>query len=224
MRRRVPGSLRRSGVFLESPGVGRMRYCFYIDGFNVYYALRDGFQRYKWVNYRALAEQFIRSHDTIERVVYFSALTRWKQAQLQRHQTYIKALRSANVEIVHGRFKRKQVRCQAPGCGKLFWTREEKRTDVNIALQAVADASEDMYDRAVLVSADSDLLPVIATVHRIAPDKEVGVMIPIGRTNDDLVRSADFRLKMRERNLQASQFPTTITVGNTTITKPIAWP
>ena len=106
----------------------------------------------------------------------------------------------------------------------MFWTREEKRTDVNIALQAVGDASEDMYDRAVLVSADSDLLPVIATVHRIAPDKEVGVMIPIGRTNDDLVRSADFRLKMRERNLRASQFPTTITVGKTTITKPSAWP
>lgn len=201
-----------------------MRYCFYIDGFNVYYALRDGFEQYKWVNYRALAEQFIHRDDSIERVVYFSALATWKPAQLDRHKTYIKALRSANVEIIRGRFKRKQIRCKAPGCGKLYWTREEKRTDVNIALHAVSDASQDIYDRAVLISADSDLLPVIGTVHRITPDKEVGVMIPIGRTSDDLVRVSDFRLRMRQRNLRASQFPATITVGDTTIAKPSAWP
>ncbi len=34
-----------------------MRYCVYIDGFNVYYALREAFPQYKWLNYRKLADR-----------------------------------------------------------------------------------------------------------------------------------------------------------------------
>ncbi len=44
------------------------RYCVYVDGFNVYYALRDGFRQYKWLNYWALSEQILGRGDKLERV------------------------------------------------------------------------------------------------------------------------------------------------------------
>ena len=40
------------------------RYCIYIDGFNVYYALQQpSYRKYKWLNYRKLAESVIGNND-----------------------------------------------------------------------------------------------------------------------------------------------------------------
>ena len=41
----------------------------------------------------------------------------------------------------------------------------------------ISDAVKDRYDRAVVISADTDLVPIIEAVHNIAPDKEVGVAL-----------------------------------------------
>lgn len=99
----------------------------------------------------------------------------------------------------------KDIRCHK--CNQYFLTHEEKRTDVNIALKLFGDAFEDLYDKALIVSADSDLLPIIQAVHKYFPGKEIGVMFPIGRTSFDLRQNADFRRKMREVLLRDSQFP-----------------
>ena len=216
----APGSLRRSGFFFGSVVVVA-RISFYIDGFNMYHALQEGFPSYKWLNYRKLAEQFIRAQDTVGRVAYFTALALWKPEITTRHEIYIKALRTANVDIVRGRFGRVQRRCHL--CNRLYWTHQEKRTDVNIALQVLTDAVKDLYDRAVIISADSDLIPAFEAIHETAPDKEIGVILPIGRSNHALIHEADFRHRMRQRHLKASQFPPTISLDRTTIIKPSAW-
>ncbi len=201
------------------------RYSFYVDGFNMYYALMYGrrFACYKWLDYRNLAERKIYRHDTVGDVVYFTSLVSWKPDSDRRHKTYIKALRSAGVEVVLGRFKRKQIICHK--CDEKFWTHEEKRTDVNIALRVVADAHNDRFDKAVLVSADSDLLPVMDTVRKLTPDKEVGLMLPIRRRSDELRDAADFVFKMHEKDLRSAQFPHTIDLGQgVTVQRPASWP
>ncbi|MBN1555115.1 MAG: NYN domain-containing protein [Phycisphaerae bacterium] len=206
------------------------RISFFIDGFNMYHALQEKptgcptakYQKYKWLNYRKLAELVVGAQDDIERIVYFTAYATWKSDSVKRHKNYIKVLRSAGIEIVWGKFKRRDKKCHL--CGGTFLTHEEKRTDVNIALGIVSDAVEDRFDKAILISADSDLLPVVQTVHRLAPDKEVGVMFPIGRSSEDLRRNADFLRKMPESLLQASQFPNEVVVGTSTIKRPSNWP
>ena len=197
------------------------RYSFYIDGFNMYYALQQRYPHYKWIDYRKLAEQFVRAPDTIAGVVYFSAFVRWKPDAVSRHETYIRALRHAGVEFVKGRFLNKVVQCHL--CHKHFKTHEEKQTDVNMALRVVADAVQDRFDRAVIVSADSDLIPAIRTVRRLAPEKEVGVLLPIGRTSNELRTAADFVRMMKVRHLKRSQFPERFTVGKTTLQRPPQW-
>jgi len=214
------------------------RYCFYIDGFNVYHALNDPceypskqsktrenryypYRKYKWVNYRKLAESFMRSKDTIEGIFYFSTFVLWKPDSVMRHKIYLKALRWAKVEFIEGRFMDKDRTC--PLCGKTYKSHEEKQTDVNIAVKLLHDAVEDSFDKAVIVSADSDLLPVIKTVREIAPDKEIGIMFPITRTSFELRKACDFRFRMREKLLLECQFPDELKVGSTTIKRPDSW-
>jgi uncharacterized LabA/DUF88 family protein len=205
------------------------RYCFYIDGFNVYYALNGDpclsnfpYRKYKWLNYRKLAESTIGSKDTITGIFYFTAFVKWKMPDvIYRHKQYIKVLRTEGVETIYGRFMKKNIQCHL--CYKRFPTHEEKRTDVNIALKIFGDAIDNLYDKALIISADSDLLPVISAVHKYAPDKEIGVMFPIGRTSSDLRQNADFRRRMRKKLLQVSQFPDEVKVGNEIIRRPDNW-
>lgn len=205
------------------------RYCFYIDGFNVYYALNGDhslsyfpYRKYKWLNYKKLAESVIGAHDIITGVFYFTAIVSWKRPdKIHRHQQYIKALRSEGVETIQGRFKDKDIRCHI--CNKIFLTHEEKRTDVNIALKLLGDAIDNLYDKAIVISADTDLLPAIKAVHKYAPDKKIGIMFPIGRSNYDLKQEADFKLKMPQKLLQKSQFPDEVEVGKEIIKRPDNW-
>jgi hypothetical protein len=50
----------------------------------------------------------------------------------KRHKVLIKALQYAGVKVVLGEFKDKDRSC--PLCKKSYRTKEEKQTDVNIAL------------------------------------------------------------------------------------------
>ncbi len=197
------------------------RYCFYVDGFNMYYALKRKYPHFKWLNYYQLAKSILLAHDKLEHVCYFSAYITWKPDKHKRHQDYVTALRSTGVEFVPGRFKNKNTCCHL--CQRTFKTHEEKQTDVNIAIRLLADAVEDKYDRAVIISADSDLTPAILAVRRLFPEKQVGVMFPIDSNCFDLRQEADFKFKMSQKLLRASQFPDEITIGKSVIRRPDFW-
>jgi hypothetical protein len=61
---------------------------------------------------------------------------------------------------------------------KIFQSAEEKRTDVNIAVYMLDDAYQDVCDQFVLITGDSDLVPVIKTIKLRFPAKKVLVYIP----------------------------------------------
>lgn len=75
--------------------------------------------------------------------------------------------------------KEKHRRCAS--CGATWIAHEEKETDVAIAVQLVADAFLNAYERALIISADSDLAPAIRTVSKHFPKKSVNVIAPPGR-------------------------------------------
>jgi uncharacterized LabA/DUF88 family protein len=199
------------------------RYCLYIDGFNVYYALKrnPAYHKYKWLNYRKLAESMVCANDTIVGIFYFTTFVRWRPDSVERHKKYISALRSMGVEIIYGRFLEKSIKCHK--CHQDFKTHEEKQTDVNIALKILGDAVDNLYDKALIISADSDLLPVIKSVQHHTPEKEIGVMFPIGSSSFELRQNAGFRRKMSEKLLQNCQFPDKVKIGDTIITRPDSW-
>ena len=65
-------------------------------------------------------------------------------------------------------------------------TFEEKRTDVNIAIHLFQNAVMDAYDKAVLVS--GDIIPAVQAVQKTFPQKNLSVVIPIGRRAEELKR------------------------------------
>lgn len=186
---------------------------FIVDGLNLYHALdyfetgpdHDRFKKYKWLNLKKLALLFADKKDTVEDILYFTTLVTWDPGKIARHRLFIRAQENEGISVVYGEFKRKEKHCTA--CGKYFLTFEEKQTDVNIALKLFQYAIEGRYDKAVIISGDTDLIPAIKAVHSTFPGKQIGVVIPIGRASEDMKKQADFHHKMREHHLASSRLP-----------------
>lgn len=197
---------------------------FFIDGFNVYHALADNrlYHKYKWLDYSKLAKSFLSRKQTIENIYYFTALAHWNQRKVAKHRTYIKALQHHDVTVIHGKFKLKDIKC--PKCKRGYRKHEEKMTDVNIAIKLFQDAIQDKYDKAIIISGDSDLLPSIEAVKSIFPEKKIGLIIPIDRRAEDLKNTVDFHMKMKEKHLSSSQLSNEITLRDgSKIQKPESW-
>lgn len=197
---------------------------FFFDGFNLYHAFDSvpRYHPYKWISLTALAKCYLRSADRLAGINYFTTLATWDAAKAARHRLFIKAQENEGVEVVYGAFKRKDRKC--PACKAVFKSHEEKETDVNIALRLFQLAIRDNYDRAIIVSGDTDLLPAIKAVQATFPGKQIGVLIPIGRASEDLKKQADFHHKMKEAHLQAARYPDSLTLSDGAILHcPPAW-
>lgn len=168
-----------------------MRVSVFIDGFNLYHALDGaGRQHLKWLNLRRLSLEFAPPPGQIlGTVYYFSAFATWRPGAYARHRAFVAALKATGVEPVMGIFKEKDRSCRT--CGSAWIDHEEKETDVNIALHLLRDAQQDRYDRALIISGDSDLAPAVRMVRELYPLKSVRIIAPYGRAYSmDLVRAA----------------------------------
>ena len=180
----------------------------YIDGFNLYHAIKGlppPNQHLKWVNLWGLASAFIQhGGERLVGVYYFSALAYWLPAEQARHRAFIAANRAVGVTPVLGEFKAKTRRCGS--CGAVWTTHEEKQSDVNLAVHLTHHAALGLYDRALVVSADSDMCSAIDLVLSAFPDKQVRILTPPGRYNiaqeiRGMVRTSRIRPRHIERNL-----------------------
>lgn len=200
-----------------------IRSSFFIDGFNFYHALRrlDG-SHLKWVNLRKLMERQTSKTESIERIYYFSAYADWLPGPRSRHEKYVAALSAVEVDIILGNFKKKDRFCSH--CRQTTVGHEEKETDVNIALCLLNEAYKDTYDRAYIVSRDSDLKPAIAMVRSQFPKKEVIVVAPphFGHSTDLLGVSSGKR-KITRKQIEDCLFPEIVVDagGNVAATRPV---
>jgi uncharacterized LabA/DUF88 family protein len=152
----------------------------YVDGFNLYHAIDDLKKPYlKWLDLHKLAADLCASNETLIGVHYFTAYATWLPPQTIRHREYVKALRHVGVKCQVGHFKSKARKCRA--CGITWTQHEEKESDVAMAVQLVADAFNDVFDRALVITADSDLKPPIRTINAQFPAKAINVIAPPGR-------------------------------------------
>jgi hypothetical protein len=126
-----------------------------------------------------LAASICGANETLVATKYFTAYATWRTSSFIRHKAYVAALKHVGVDCTIGHFKEKWRRC--PDCHHRWTTHEEKETDVAIAVELVADAFLDRFDRALIISADSDLAPAIKTVRAHFPKKAVNVIAPPGR-------------------------------------------
>jgi uncharacterized LabA/DUF88 family protein len=110
----------------------------------------------------------------------------------------------------------------------MFLATEEKRTDVNIAIQMIDDAHRNRTDRFIVVSGDSDLVPAVDLVKTRYPDKAVIVYVPSRHPKrgaaTELRAAADKSKTLPMTLVKRSQFPPLISDGRGgTIRKPDSW-
>ena len=202
------------------------RVSFFIDGFNVFHSLdsHEEYHKYKWLDYSALAKCFVSSTDTITDIYYFTAYAHWDTAKKERHQLLIRALTMKGIKIVFGKFKIRDKRCRI--CHKDYKTFEEKQTDVNMSIKLFQCAHNDTFDTGILVTGDSDILPAVLAVKESFPAKRIGLVIPIGRSAEEMKNACDFHMKIKEKHLKNSQFPDPIIIDagkNIVINRPKNW-
>jgi hypothetical protein len=187
----------------------------YIDGFNLYHAIDDlGENHLKWLDLWALSETLIRPGETVSAVKYFSAYATWMPAGYRRHQRYVGALQSRGVQFIEGRFKEKPMQCK--NCGVRYIAHEEKETDVNIGVHLMADGLKDRFDRALVISADTDLNEAVTVAKAEATGKQIAIVAPPKRKG----RNSNALFEVTVGRLRRSLLPEQIVWDGKTIIRP----
>ncbi len=207
-----------------------LRTIVYVDGFNFYYGQLKG-TPWKWLDLPLLFENILGKQNSLVKVKYFTAKVQPTSHDPDvniRQDAYFRALKRCceKVEIHLGHFLRHEVfmeNADPPPNKVRVWKNEEKGSDVNLALQLLNDAWQDLFDCAVIVSNDSDLaraLELVKSQHR----KVIGLITPGApkrKTSNQLLQHADFIKPIRTSHLQVSLLPDPI--PGTKIHKPRGW-
>ncbi len=196
----------------------------YIDGFNLYFGLKDkGWRRYLWLNLYKLSLNLIKKNQNLCAVKYFTSRVRKPPEKSKRQTLFIEVLESTGkIQIFYGHYLINSIECR--NCGHIFPKPNEKMTDVNIAVEMLCDAFKDKYDSALLISADSDLSGPIKKIKSLFPEKKIIIAFPPARFSFSLQQLAHASFMIGRKKLKISQFPDEITKKDGYIlTKPEKW-
>ena len=213
-----------------------MRTTFLIDGFNLYHSLKRasydiglGGEQTRWLDLKKLCQShlyILGEGAELEEIYYFSALARHSQHEypdgLRRHESYIKCLKNEGVNVILGRFKKKQVWCS--NCKTNIKKYEEKETDVSISVTLIKLLMQSKCDSAVIVTGDTDIGPAVKMAQTLFPNKRISFMFPYRRKNAELAKLVDVSFKLSGEDYANNQLPDPYHLNDgEVIEKPNTW-
>lgn len=187
----------------------------YVDGFNLYYAIANLKQPWlKWIDLKRLVSTTLRQSEKLEAVHFFTAICTWDIGKLKRHENYIAALKCTGVRVHEGKFSRVYKECKNHDTPCKF--KEEKFTDVAIAVKMLSDAFDNQFDRAILITADHDQIPSVEEISRRYPDKEITLAAPPGRRQQarELGETASNHMELERQRLASCLLPLDVYAPN----------
>ena len=211
----------------------------YIDGYNLYYGLLKG-TKDKWLDLSLFARRLLPDDHEILSVKYFTSCTLTyphDNAAVERQNIYLQAILTlANVKVINGFFKKNKVlmpvyeescrRCSVPQKGFVRVVRlEEKRSDVNLAVEMMVDAAQSDVECLVVVTGDADQVGTIEAA-RWRFKKTVIVFNPQKRVSDHLRKVASYYKNIPRDLPSQCQLPDIIPYGKRNdrfIRRPEAW-
>lgn len=195
----------------------------YIDGFNLYYGIREGGRRHLWLDLEGLVESLLKQHQQLVAVRYFTAPVRNDPLALSRQQLYWNALdaHSSLLEIRLGRFQQKTKRCFS--CGSSWLEYEEKESDVALGAAMVGDGARELFDTAMIVSADGDMASAVRELKDLRPEVRVIAAFPPNRNSSELKRACDAFIPIGAAKIRQAQLPETVSAGGHSIARPDYW-
>jgi uncharacterized LabA/DUF88 family protein len=204
--------------------MGLERLSVYVDGFNLYFGMRDAkLMRSRWLDLVSLSRS-IADGRHVEMVHYYTARVRRPTQSNDRQAVYLDALEAKYPDVFrvhHGFMQWEPWDCKACGAGNE--RRQEKQTDVNLAVDVVQHAHRNAYDTAIIVSGDSDLRA--AVVASQSAGKRVIVGFPPLRVSDQLADVADGSFVISNTKIRTNQLPADVAAsdGSRTLSCPTEW-
>lgn len=195
----------------------------YIDGYNLYYGLRERkLKRFYWLNLQKLAQQYLKPGQSLVSTKYFTTVVKQPDDKRRRQARFLDALGTLpNFHIFYGQFLSDTVVCRQ--CGHTYTTFHEKMTDVNISVELMTDAFQDQFDVAFIFSADSDLVGPIRVVRQLFSVKRIIVIFPPGHSSYALKQAANGSLHIGHVELSKSLFPEKVLKEGVIIRRPSRW-
>lgn len=204
----------------------KQRIIVYIDGFNFYYGLRKDvrWKKYYWLDIVKLFEMFMRPNQELVAVKYFSARVDDLEKSLRQNAFFQANKENPKFKLILGKYLKKEITCF--NCGNKIHTHEEKETDVRIATQIVSDAYQNNFDIAIIVSADSDMIPAMELA--METGHKVVVYFPPYQYSSNLASMASSKpvqLKQYESRFKQCLLPDTVhlSIPDFDITVPDKW-
>ena len=181
----------------------------YVDGFNLYYSLKErGLKKYYWLDVQALCARLLgKGQKQLLLTKYFTSRVSSPDDKVRRQNTWIEAIGTLpGCQIFYGRYLTNPWTCR--NCGNTFQLPKEKMTDVNIATQMLLDAHQNGCDLALLLTADTDLVPPV-TALRTVFGKRVRVAMLTSRLRKAraLIQAADEHCAIQDDVLEQCQLP-----------------
>ena len=172
----------------------------YVDGFNFYYGVTNHYRSGRekrgyslsglcWTAFRAMVERhFLQADETLAHVRYFTAPvtaaveTTGRPGEQNRYELWMKAVRTiTGIEVISGFYKP-----HGAEPGQSAKSRDEKQTDVNLAVELLLDGLAGVYERAIVLSGDADEIPsIIAAAYRLPQARRVLVLLPPAQNLED---------------------------------------
>ena len=226
----------------------------YIDGYNLYYGRLKG-TSFKWLDIVEFSKELLlhrSQNETLEFVHLFTApaLARFAthgQDSVIAQNSYIRALETkhgALFKYTYGKHSVDKNGTPLPTYVQdvpfdknnrtKVWLIEEKKTDVNIAMEMYRDVSKGKCDRVILISNDSDAEPVLKAISEDFPHVMIGAVFPIRppqspnqnrRASGSLANYATWvKSSIDDLELQNAQLPPIVPKPNKKpIRKPTHW-
>lgn len=240
------------GYILSKSSKNKKAYV-YVDGFNLYHrrlkaTFKNQTHEFKWLNVLSMCEYIFKNHN-IEKLKFFTADVKdiesdRKPNKIHNQRVYLKVLNNLEkVEIIKGNFVHRTPSMKLvtpidryidfspvirpPGRETVFSAKvhkyEEKRTDVNIATEMMADAFDNKYDSLILLTNDSDLQRPLEYI-KSKFKKEIIILNPdkSGRSSA-LSKQADIVRDIKKSHLTHSQFSDVVEVNGKNFHKPTDW-
>ncbi|MCH8903559.1 MAG: NYN domain-containing protein [Bacteroidetes bacterium] len=160
---------------------------FYVDGLNVANGLKaKGWKKYYWLDVTGFCRKFLKEHEELIAVKYFTARVKGDRKAWENQDIFLRAnenVKNNKFILIEGYHRDEYVHCFQ--CAHSWKQYAEKQTDVKIALEMMKDAKEGNCDVSILISGDTDLIPVAKYVKAIRPNQHMRIFFPPERHSSD---------------------------------------
>lgn len=184
------------------------RAALYVDGFNLYHSINDLNQPFlKWLSLWRLGEIIIPAQsERLVKVVVCTAFYPGSSQKRWRHEQFLNALRATKVECIMGHYVNEDANCR--GCGDTWKKPTEKESDINLALSLINDGWLDLYDKAYLLSGDSDQAATAKSFRAQFKKKELVTVSTPGRNfSTHIIPYVDHKIQLNVDHLEKAIFP-----------------